>query len=97
MPASSKAGIIAFTKSLALELASDRILVNTVAPGPTDTPRVMGKEPPERRRERWWSMIPLGRTAQPEETAEAFYFLASPASGCITGQTLHVNGALVTP
>jgi NAD(P)-dependent dehydrogenase (short-subunit alcohol dehydrogenase family) len=95
--ASSKAGIIAFTKSLALELASDGILVNTIAPGPTDTPRVMGKEPPEARRERWWSMIPLGRTAQPEETAEAFYFLASTASGCITGQTLHVNGALVTP
>ena len=95
--AASKAGIIALTKTLALELAPDGILVNTIAPGPTDTPRVMGKEPAEARRERWWSVIPLGRTAHPEETAEAFYFLASTASGCITGQTLHVNGALVTP
>lgn len=92
----AKAGIIAFTKSLALELAADGILVNTVAPGPTDTPRVMGKESPEARRERW-SIIPLGRTGQPEDLAEMFYYLTTPESAWMTGQTFHVNGGLVTP
>src|SRR4029077_5399178 len=92
----AKAGIIAFTKTLAQELAPDGILVNTVAPGPTDTPRVMGKESPEARQQRW-SGIPLGRTAKPEEIAEAFYFLASPESAWITGQTFHVNGGVVMP
>lgn len=92
----AKAGIIAFTKTLAQELAPYGILVNTVAPGPTDTPRVMGKEPPEARKQRW-SHIPLGRTGRPEDLAEAFYFLTTPESACITGQTFHVNGGLVTP
>jgi NAD(P)-dependent dehydrogenase (short-subunit alcohol dehydrogenase family) len=92
----AKAGIIAFTKSLALELAADGILVNTVAPGPTDTPRVMGKESPQARHERW-SMIPLGRTGKPEDLAEMFYYLTTPESAWMTGQTFHVNGGLVMP
>ena len=92
----AKAGIIAFSKSLAQELAPDGILVNTVAPGPTDTPRVMGKESPEARRQRW-SQIPLGRTGSPEDLAEMFYFLSTPESAWITGQTFHVNGGLVMP
>ena len=91
----AKAGIIAFTKSLALELAPDGILVNTVAPGPTDTPRVMEKETPEARKERWWSTIPLGRTGKPEDLAELFYFLTTPESAAITGQTFHCNGGLL--
>lgn len=94
--AAAKAGIIAFSKSLAQELAPYGILVNIVAPGPTDTPRVMGKESPEARRQRW-SNIPLGRTGRPEDIAEAFYFLTTPESAWITGQTFHVNGGLVTP
>ena len=94
--AAAKAGIIAFSKSLAQEFAPYGILVNTVAPGPTDTPRVMGKESPEARRQRW-SNIPLGRTGRPEDIAEAFYFLTTPESAWITGQTFHVNGGLVTP
>jgi 3-oxoacyl-[acyl-carrier protein] reductase len=92
----AKAGIIAFTKSLALELAPDGILVNAVAPGPTDTPRVIGKESPEARRQRW-SDIPLGRTATPEEPAEMFYYLTTVESAWMTGQTFHVNGGLVMP
>jgi len=92
----AKAGIIAFSKSLAQELAPDGILVNTVAPGPTDTPRVMGKESPEARRQRW-AQIPLGRTGAPEDLAEMFYFLSTTESAWITGQTFHVNGGLVMP
>jgi 3-oxoacyl-[acyl-carrier protein] reductase len=95
--AAAKAGIITFSKSLALELAPDGILVNTVAPGPTDTPRVMEKESPEARRERWYPAIPLGRTGQPADLAEMYYFLTTPESGAITGQTFHVNGGVVMP
>ena len=94
--AAAKAGIIAFTKSLALELAADGVLVNTVAPGPTDTPRVTGKESAEARRQRW-STIPLGRTGKPEDLAEMYYYLTTPESAWMTGQTFHVNGGLVTP
>ena len=95
--AASKAGIITFTKSLALELAPDGVLANTVAPGPTDTPRVMEKESPEARQQRWWPNIPLGRTALPRDLAEMYYFLTTPESAAITGQTFHVNGGVVMP
>lgn len=92
----AKAGVIAFSKSLALELAPYGILVNVVAPGPTDTERVMKNWTPESRRLRE-AEIPLGRTGRVEDLAEAFYFFASAESACITGQTLHVNGGLVMP
>jgi NAD(P)-dependent dehydrogenase (short-subunit alcohol dehydrogenase family) len=95
--AAAKAGIITFTKSLALELAPDNVLANTVAPGPTDTPRVMEKESPEARKQRWWPNIPLGRTAVPQDLAEMYFFLTTPESAAITGQTFHVNGGLVMP
>lgn len=91
----AKAGIIAFTRSLALELAPDGIRVNTVAPGPTDTPRVMEKETPEGRRQRWQAAIPLGRTGKPEDVAELYYFLTTAESAAITGQTFHSNGGLL--
>lgn len=91
----AKAGIIAFSKSLALELAPYGIRVNTVAPGPTDTPRVMERETPEARRARWYSAIPLGRTGKPEDLAELYYFLTTPESGAITGQLFHCNGGLI--
>ena len=92
----AKAGIIGFSKSLALELAADGIRVNIVAPGPTDTPRVMANWTPELRRKRE-EEIPLGRTGRPDDLAEAFWFLCSDESAWITGQTLHVNGGLVMP
>ena len=91
----AKAGIIAFTKSLAMELAADGIRVNTVAPGPTDTPRVMEKETAEARNQRWSSSIPLGRTGKPEDLAELYFFLTTPESAAITGQTFHCNGGLL--
>jgi len=93
--AAAKAGIIAFTKSLALELAPDGIRVNTVAPGPTDTPRVLEKETAEARQQRWHSAIPLGRTGKPEDLAELYYFLTTPESAAITGQLFHCNGGLL--
>lgn len=92
----AKAAIIGFTKSLALELAPYGILVNAIAPGPTDTPRVLARSTPEARR-RWADLIPAGRTARPEEIAEAVYFLTGPDSSYMTGYTLHINGGLVTP
>lgn len=92
----AKAGIIALSKSLALELAPYGVLVNVVAPGPTDTPRVMKHWTPEARKERE-KEIPLGRTGRPDDIAEAFYFLCGAESAWITGQTLHVNGGIVMP
>ena len=92
----AKAGVIAFSKSLALELASFGILVNVVAPGPTDTPRVLRNWTVESRKQRE-AEVPLGRMAKPDDIAEAFYFLASEESSCVTGHTLHVNGGLVMP
>jgi 3-oxoacyl-[acyl-carrier protein] reductase len=91
----AKAGIIGFSRSLALELAADGIRVNTVAPGPTDTPRVTEKETPEARRQRWQASIPLGRTGKPEDLAELYYFLTTPESAAMTGQTFHCNGGLL--
>jgi 3-oxoacyl-[acyl-carrier protein] reductase len=91
---SAKAGIIAFTKSLALELAPYGVRVNTIAPGLTATPRVMAAHTQAEWRQ-LGSSIPLGRVGQPRDIAEAVYFLASDASGFMTGQLLHVNGGLV--
>lgn len=92
----AKAAIIGFSKSLALELAPHGVLVNVIAPGPTDTPRVLEKSTPEAR-QRWKELIPMGRTAEPDEIAEGVAFLVGPESGYMTGQTLHVNGGLVMP
>jgi len=92
----AKAAVIAFSKSLALELAPYGILVNVVAPGPTDTPRVMKNWTPETRKLRN-AEIPLGRTGRPDDLAEAFYFFCGEESSWMTGQTLHVNGGLIMP
>ncbi len=92
----AKAGVIAFSKSLALELAPYGVLVNVVAPGPTETARVMKNWTPEYIRERE-KQIPLGRHGRPDDLADAFYFLCGAESAWMTGQTLHVNGGLVMP
>lgn len=91
--AASKAAVIAFTKSLALEMAPHGVRVNAVAPGLTATARVMGNQEPEWRQ--LGRSIPMGRAAEPSEIAEGVAFLASDDAGYITGQTLHVNGGMI--
>jgi 3-oxoacyl-[acyl-carrier protein] reductase len=93
---SAKAAIIGFSKSLAQELAPYGVSVNVIAPGPTDTPRVLAKSTVEKR-QAWKELIPMGRTAQPDDIAEGVAFLVGPDSAYMIGQTLHVNGGLVMP
>lgn len=96
----AKAGIIGFTKALALELAREGITVNAVAPGPTDTPAWRGTHTEEQlaaKREERVKKTPLGRIAFPEDIASAVIFLAAPESGYITGQVIHVNGGSLMP
>jgi NAD(P)-dependent dehydrogenase (short-subunit alcohol dehydrogenase family) len=90
----AKAAIIAFTKSLALELAPYSIRVNTIAPGLTATPRVMAAHTEAEWRQLSAS-IPMRRVGQPKDIAEAVSFLASEESAFITGQLIHVNGGMV--
>jgi 2-hydroxycyclohexanecarboxyl-CoA dehydrogenase len=90
--AAAKGGLIAFTKSLAREVARYHINVNCVCPGPTDTPLFQGQ--PERMREALTRVIPFRRIAQPEEIAEAVMFFLSRRSDYITGQVLSVSGGL---
>jgi len=90
--AAAKAGMIGFAKSLAREVGSRGITVNTVAPGfiDTDMTRALGEE----QREALLAGIPLGRLGAPEDVAAAVAFLASEQAGYITGETLHVNGGM---
>ena len=90
--AAAKGGLIAFTKSLARELARHRINVNCVCPGPTDTP--LFQRQPERMREALTRAIPFRRIAQPIEIAQAVMFFLSARSDYITGQVLSVSGGL---
>jgi len=88
----AKAGLVGFTKSLAREVGSRNITVNTVAPGFIDTD--MTKELPEEQRTALIAGIPLDRLGQPEDIANAVAFLASDNAGYITGETIHVNGGM---
>jgi 2-hydroxycyclohexanecarboxyl-CoA dehydrogenase len=90
--AAAKGGLIAFTKSLAREMARYRINVNCVCPGPTDTP--LFNRQPERMREALTRAIPFRRIARPEEIAEAVMFFLGRRSDYITGQVLSVSGGL---
>jgi len=93
--AAAKAGLLGFTKSLAREIGSRNITVNTVAPGFIDTD--MTRELAEEQREALTRQIPLGRLGAAEEVAAAVVFLASPAAAYITGETIHVNGGMYMP
>lgn len=92
--AASKAGIIGFTKSVALELGSRNIRSNAIAPGFIETEMTHGLD--EKALESWKSSIPLKRGGQPEEVADACVFLASDLSRYITGQVLQVDGGMLT-
>lgn len=90
--AGTKGGVIAFTKSLAREMARYGIVVNCVCPGPTDTPLFHSQ--PDKNKEALIRAIPLRRLAQPEEIAYAVGFFAGPRAGYMTGQVLSVSGGL---
>jgi 3-oxoacyl-[acyl-carrier protein] reductase len=90
--AAAKAGIIAFSKSLAREIGSRGITVNVVAPGFIDTD--MTRALSEEQRTALLQQIPLGRLGSPEDVAAAVAFLASPQAAYVTGATLHVNGGM---
>ncbi len=93
--AAAKAGVIAFSKSLAREIGSRGITVNTVSPGFIETD--MTKDLPESHRTQLLQQIPLNRAGTPDDVAAAVVFLASPAAAYITGETLQVNGGMYMP
>lgn len=92
--AASKAGVIGFTKSIALELGSRNIRCNAIAPGfiETEMTEKLGEEVITN----WRNSIPLKRGGTPEDVANTTLFLASNLSAYITGQTLHVCGGMLT-
>ena len=92
--AATKGAILAFTRSLASNLAPRGIRVNGVAPGPIWTPLIPASFPADEVA-KFGSQQPLGRAGEPEEVAPAYVYLASSDSSYVTGQTLHVNGGEV--
>jgi 3-oxoacyl-[acyl-carrier protein] reductase len=90
--ATAKAGLIGFTKSLAREVASRGITVNTVSPGFIDTD--MTQSLTDEQKEAIFAQVPANRLGKPEEIANAVAFLASDSAAYITGETLHVNGGM---
>ena len=91
----AKAGILGFTKSLAREIGSRNITVNTVAPGFIDTD--MTRELPEEQRDALIQQIPLNKLGAAEDIANAVSFLASDEASYITGETINVNGGMYMP
>ncbi len=92
--AASKAGIIGFSKSIALELGSRNIRSNVIAPGFIETE--MTDKLPEDVVAQWGAGIPLKRGGSPDDVANACLFLAADLSAYITGQVLHVDGGMLT-
>ena len=98
MYSGAKGGIIAFTKTLAREVAAKGVTANTVCPGPTDTPALRsfaeGSSDAEKVIAGMARAIPMRRLGTPEDIGPAVAFLASDGAGFITGQTLSVSGGL---
>jgi len=93
--AAAKAGMIGFAKSMAKEVGSRNITVNTVAPGFIDTD--MTKDLADENKKALLSSVALGRLGKPDEIAHAVSFLASEGASYITGETIHVNGGMFMP
>jgi len=93
--AAAKAGIVGFTRTVALEQAKRGVRVNAVAPGPVETP--MLDAVPEAVRESWLEAIPLGRLAKPEEVAAVIEFLVSEDASYLTGHVIPVDGGATAP
>jgi 3-oxoacyl-[acyl-carrier protein] reductase len=91
--AASKGGVIAFTKTMARELASRNITVNAVAPGFIET--AMTDKLSAEVKQAMLAQIPLGKMGTPEDVANAVVFLSSPAADYITGQVINVNGGML--
>lgn len=91
---STKGAIVAFTRSLAINLADKKIRVNAVAPGPIWTPLIPSTFDTQKVEE-FGKDVPLARPGQPEEMAMSYVFLASDDSSYMSGQTLHPNGGTV--
>ena len=94
--AASKAGIVAYTRNLAVELAPHKITVNAIAPGLTDTAQPRYGMTEEEIAEAG-EQVPLGRIAQPEDMVPTALFLCGPGGAYITGQIHHVNGGAYLP
>ncbi|MDR6514961.1 3-oxoacyl-[acyl-carrier-protein] reductase [Chryseobacterium camelliae] len=92
--AASKAGVIGFTKSVALELGSRNIRCNAIAPGFIETEMTAALD--EKTTQTWRESIPLKRGGKPEDVANACVFLGSDMSAYVTGQTLNVDGGMLT-
>ncbi|KPH11785.1 3-oxoacyl-[acyl-carrier-protein] reductase [Chryseobacterium sp. ERMR1:04] len=93
--AATKAGVIGFTKSVALELGSRNIRCNAVAPGFIETEMTAALD--EKAVQAWRDGIPLKRGGQPEDIANACVFFASDMSAYVTGQTLNIDGGMLMP
>ena len=99
----AKAGVLGLTRSLAIESAP-RVRVNAIAPTAVDTAFLRGgtgrsdeRAPSQVDLETYVKAIPLGRVATPEDIVGPILFLLGPAARYMTGQTLHINGGLLTP
>lgn len=90
--AASKAGLIGLTKSLAREMARDRVTANAICPGFMDTPMV--RAVPEAVQQKLIAQIPLGRFGEPSAVGDAVAYLADSSGDYITGQILHINGGM---
>jgi 3-oxoacyl-[acyl-carrier protein] reductase len=93
----AKAGIVNLTQTMAIELVDYGIRVNSVSPGPLDTPQsrdVLGSDEAMERARAHWPLVPMGRIGKPEEIAAAFAYLASDDAAYVTGQNLIVDGGL---
>ena len=93
----SKGAVLALSKVVAREAASLGITVNTVAPGPIDTPMLHQTVPEAQRSQKYLgtAAVPLGRIGTPEEIAAAVSYLVSPGAGFVTGATIDVNGGML--